>query len=49
MLGDIESDWVESKRGVRQGCILSSLLIASHTEELALRVKESGLRMVCRK
>ena len=25
-LGDIESDWVESKRGVRQGGILSPLL-----------------------
>ena len=45
-LGDIENDWVESKRGVRQGFILSLLLFTLYTEELTLRAKESGLRIM---
>ena len=28
-LGDIETDWVKSERGVRQGCILSPTLLVS--------------------
>ena len=32
LLGDVESDWVMSKRGVGQGCILFPLLFALHTE-----------------
>ena len=42
-LGDIETDWVHSNRGVRQGCILSPVLFALYTEELAVRVRESNL------
>ena len=44
-LGDIETDWVSSNRGVRQGCILSPVLFALYTEELAVRMKEKGLGM----
>ena len=44
-LGDIETEWVCSNRGVRQGCILSPVLFALYTEELAIRVKERNLGM----
>ncbi len=42
-LGDIETEWVRSAKGVRQGCILSPLLFGLYTEELAVRVKSTGL------
>ena len=38
-LGDIETDWVKSERGVRQGCILSPTLFNLYTEELATRLR----------
>jgi len=41
-LGDIESGWVYSKRGVRQGCILSPLLFAIYMEEFTQRIKNVG-------
>jgi hypothetical protein len=41
-LGEIETDWVSSERGVRQGCILSPLLFGLYTEELAVRVNGCG-------
>ena len=42
-LGDFESDWVRSRRGVRQGCILSPLLFGLYTEELAERLRNTGM------
>jgi hypothetical protein len=41
-LGEIETDWVRSVRGVRQGCVLSPLLFGLYTEELAVRVNQCG-------
>lgn len=34
--------WVGSRRGVRQGCILSPLLFYIYTEESAVRLRNSG-------
>ena len=42
-LGDIETDCVESNRGVRQGCPASSSLFGLYTEELAVRVRSTGI------
>ena len=42
-MGDLETGWVNSKRGVRQSCVLSPLLFGLYVEELAVRVKCTGL------
>ena len=46
-LGDIETDWVKSERGVRQECILSPILFSLYTEELAARMRRlnAGVRV----
>ena len=43
-LGNLETDWVMSERGVRQGCILSPTLFSLYTEELAVRMKKNECR-----
>ena len=53
IIGDIETNWVDCDRGVRQGCIMSPLLFNLYTEELIARVKNvnSGIQvgrdMIC--
>ena len=42
-LGNLETDWVKSERGVRQGCILSPTLFSLYTEELAARVRRMNV------
>ena len=46
-LGELETDWVKSVKGVRQGCILSPLLFGLYTEELSVRVNKcnKGVRV----
>ena len=46
-LAVIETDWMHSKRGVRQGSQgdLTLLLSSSYTEELILRVNQTDLGM----
>ena len=43
-LGDIETDWVRSRKGVRHDCILS-LLFSFYAEIMILRVKQRELGM----
>ena len=42
-LGDIETNWVKSERGVRQGCILSPTLFSLYTEELAATLRRMNV------
>ena len=43
IFGDIVTDWLNLERGVRQGYVLSLLLFSIYTEELAARIRNSGL------
>ena len=38
-LRNIETDWVKSERGIRQGCILSPILFSMYTRTLAVRLR----------
>ena len=40
-MGELETDWVRSKRVVRQRCVLSPLLFGVYTEELAARMRKT--------
>ena len=39
MLGDIQTNWVNIEKEVRQGCTLSPLLFSLYMEELTRRIK----------
>ena len=43
IFGEFKRDWVTLERGISQGCVLPPLLFSLYTEELAARVRESGL------
>ena len=40
---NLETDWVKSERGVKQGCILSPTLFSLYTEELAARIRRMNV------
>ena len=42
IFGDVITDWVQLKKGVRQGCVLSPMLFSMYTEELIRRVKKEN-------
>ena len=44
-VNDVESDWFESKVGVRQGDTLSVLLFNSFINGIVEKVNESGLEL----
>ena len=45
-LGNTETDWVKSERGVRQGCIMQLILFSMYTEELAVKLRtNAGVRV----
>ena len=48
-LGDARSEWVYSRRRVRQGCTLSSFLFRLYTEELATRIRGTRLGIIVEK
>ena len=42
-VGEVETGWVKSVGGVRQGCTLSYTLFGLYTEEQAVRVRRTGM------
>lgn len=42
---NLETGWVRSKRGLKQGCILSPTLSNLYTEELAFRMTRMNARV----
>ena len=43
-VGDLQSEKIEIKRGVRQGCIMSPTLFNRYTEDIFRDAKEEGIR-----
>ena len=43
VFGDIETEEIRVERGLKQGCILSSLLFAFHIRQLRIRLNDPGL------